>query len=162
MLWLRGALFTIVGPGVLGGLAPHLLAGGRPLRGGAWLLEWIPIVLGTAVLGACVVRFLLAGGTPAPFVLHRMRAILGEEPAKLVCGGLYRFSRNPMYVAMLLVIFGQAIVFGSRAVALYGAGALVFFHVSVLRIEEPHLRAKQGAAWDDYARRVPRWFGLPK
>jgi protein-S-isoprenylcysteine O-methyltransferase Ste14 len=67
-----------------------------------------------------------------------------------------------MYVAMLLVIFGQAIVFASRAVALYGVGAFLFFHVSVIRIEEPHLRAKQGAAWDDYARRVPRWLGLPQ
>lgn len=162
MLWLRGLLFTAIGPGVLGGVAPYLLSGGRPMRGGAWLLGWIPVVLGAAVLAACVMRFLRSGGTPAPFLLRRVRAVIGEEPAALVCGGLYRYSRNPMYVAMLLVIFGQAIVFGSWAVALYGVGAFALFYVSVLRIEEPHLRAKQGAQWDDYARRAPRWLGLPK
>lgn len=162
MLWLRGVLFTAIGPGVLAGWVPYLLSGDRPLRGGAWRLGWIPVVLGAAVLGACVIRFLLAGGTPAPFVLRRVRAMIGEEPAQLVCGGLYRYSRNPMYVGALSVIFGQALLFASWAAALYGLGVFTFFHLSVLRIEEPHLRARQGAQWDEYALRTPRWLGLPK
>jgi protein-S-isoprenylcysteine O-methyltransferase Ste14 len=63
---------------------------------------------------------------------------------------------------MLLVIFGQALLFASSAIALYGLGAWLLVHIGVVRVEEPHLRAKHGQAFDEYCRRVPRWLGLPR
>jgi protein-S-isoprenylcysteine O-methyltransferase Ste14 len=72
---------------------------------------------------------------------------------------LYRFSRNPMYVGVLLVVFGQALIFSSRAVALYGAVLWLCFHVVVVVLEEPHLQAERGPSYDEYLRHVPRWLG---
>ena len=64
-----------------------------------------------------------------------------------------------MYLGVLTAIFGQAIAFGSWRVTEFGLIMAVVFHLVVIGIEEPHLRAKQGAAYDEYCRRVPRWFG---
>ncbi|MFB3778670.1 MAG: isoprenylcysteine carboxylmethyltransferase family protein [Bryobacteraceae bacterium] len=162
MLWIRGLLFTLLMPCLGGGLAPYLLSGSRPLQPGWWRIGWVPLSLGGAVYLSCLLNFLAAKGTPAPFFMRRMHSIIGEEPGSLVCAGLYKFTRNPMYVGVLLVIFGQALLFASAAIALYGLAAWLFFHLVVVRVEEPHLRAKQGAGYDDYCRRVPRWLGLPK
>jgi protein-S-isoprenylcysteine O-methyltransferase Ste14 len=162
MLWLRGLLFTLLIPGVVGGLAPYLLSGSRPIQPGLWRLGWIPFCLGAAIYLSCLLNFLAASGTPAPFFTRRLRAVVGEEPAGLVCGGLYRFSRNPMYLGVLLVVFGQALLFASARIALYGLGGWLFLHLVVLCVEEPHLRAKQGKSFDEYCRRVPRWIGLPR
>jgi protein-S-isoprenylcysteine O-methyltransferase Ste14 len=161
VLWLRGLIFTALAPGVVAVLAPALIRGGRPLSGGFWNLGWIPVLLGACVYLACLLKFLAANGTPAIFFTRRLRRVIGEEPAGLVCGGLYGFSRNPMYVGVLAVVFGQAILFSSLPVAIYGLAGWLAFHLSVVFLEEPHLRAKQGAAYDEYCRLVPRWFGRP-
>ena len=161
MLWIRGLLFNL-GPLVLWGLIPYLLSGSRPLQPDFWRLGWVPLCLGVAIYLSCFLNFLAASGTPAPFFTRRMRGLIGEEPGGLVCAGLYRFTRNPMYVGMLLVIFGQALLFASSAIALYGLGAWLLVHIGVVRVEEPHLRAKHGQAFDEYCRRVPRWLGLPR
>ncbi len=161
MLWLRGLLFSLV-PGLLWGLVPYWLSGSKPLQRGLWQLGWIPLCLGAAVYLGCLLNFLAAHGTPAPFFTRRMRGIIGEEPAGLVCAGMYRFSRNPMYVGMLLAIFGQALLFASVPVTLYGLAAWLSVHLGVVRVEEPHLRAKHEQAFEEYCRRVPRWLGLPR
>ena len=163
MLWIRGLLFTLLIPGVVGGLAPYLLSGSRPLQpDGLWRLGWIPLCLGALIYLSCLLSFLAASGTPAPFFARKLRAVIGEEPAGLVCGGLYRFSRNPMYVGALLSVFGQALLFASVRITLYGLAGWLFLHLAVVRVEEPHLRAKQGRSYEDYCRRVPRWVGLPR
>jgi len=161
MLWLRGLLFTL-GPCLFWGLVPYLLSGSRTLQPGLWRLGWIPLCLGIAVYLSCLFNFLAAHGTPAPFFTRHMRGVIGEEPTGLVCAGLYRFSRNPMYVGMLFVILGEALLFASSWVALYGLASWILVHLGVVRVEEPHLRAKHGQAFDDYCRRVPRWLGVPK
>jgi protein-S-isoprenylcysteine O-methyltransferase Ste14 len=88
-----------------------------------------------------------------------VRRVVGEEPATLVRGGLYRFTRNPMYVGVLTAILGQAVLFASPSVAVYGLACWLGMHLFVVFIEEPHLRAKRGPAYEDYCRRVPRWVG---
>jgi len=75
-----------------------------------------------------------------------------------VSGGLYRFSRNPMYLGVLLAVFGQAVIFASDPIAGYGVALAGFFQVVVVFVEEPHLRKARGAAFDEYCRRVPRWL----
>src|SRR5205823_9439272 len=119
---------------------------------------WLFVAIGAVIYGLCLVNFLLYGGTPAIFFTRPLRVVLGEEPRHLVQQGLYRFSRNPMYIGVVMAIFGQALVFGSIAVALYGAVAWLFFHLTVVFLEEPHLRKERGASYDDYCRGVPRWL----
>ena len=78
-----------------------------------------------------------------------------------VAPGLYRFSRNPMYVGVLLVVFGQSVLFASPRLAAYFCAVAIFFHLIVVFAEEPHLRATRGASYEMYCRAVPRWLGLP-
>jgi protein-S-isoprenylcysteine O-methyltransferase Ste14 len=162
MLWARALIFTALAPCVVGFLVPALLRSGRPLRDGAWALGWIPTQLGGAIYAACFFEFLAAGGTPAAFMLRPLRRLIGEEPGELVRGGLYRFTRNPMYVGVLTAVLGQAVLFSSGSVAIYGLACWLGMHLFVVFVEEPHLRCKQGHAYEDYCRRVPRWIGISR
>jgi len=161
VLRLRGLVFTLLVPGVVGVCVPLALRSGASARAGFWQAGWIAIAGGAALYLWSLLRFLASGGTPAIFFTRRLRFLIGEEPDSLVHGGPYRFSRNPMYLGVLLVVFGQAAVLASLRVALYGACLWLAFHVVVVCFEEPHLGARQGTAYKDYCRRVPRWFGWP-
>ena len=130
--------------------------------GGIGDVGWLLIVTGALIYLLCLMRFLASGGTPAIFFTRRLRSLLGEEPTSLVSDGLYRFSRNPMYVGVLMVIFGQAVLLASSTVAVYGLAVFVFFHCAVVFFEEPHLRRTRGLAYEEYCRLVPRWWGLPQ
>ena len=161
MLWIQGLIFSVLVPGVVAFYVPQALRNG-PAPGGWWSLGWILFALGAAIYSRCLLSFLLAGGTPAIFFTHHIRAVIGEEPQQVVRNGLYRFSRNPMYVGVLTAIAGQAIVYRSRPIALYLLIAAVTFHLVVVFLEEPHLARVRGDSWNDYRRRVPRWLGLPR
>lgn len=160
MPWVRGLIFTVLVPGVVAYYVPATIRGARPLQAGTWTLGWILVSLGVIIYAACLFGFLAARGTPMIFFAQPLRFLVGEEPAGLVQGGLYRYSRNPMYLGVLLLIFGQAVLFASQQLALYGAAVWLTFHAVVVLLEEPHLRAKQGSTYEDYRRRVPRWFGI--
>jgi protein-S-isoprenylcysteine O-methyltransferase Ste14 len=64
-----------------------------------------------------------------------------------------------MYVGVVLAVFGQALIFGSRDAAFYGAALWLCFHIVVVVVEEPHLRSERGPSYDEYCGRVPRWLG---
>jgi protein-S-isoprenylcysteine O-methyltransferase Ste14 len=162
MLWIRGLVFTLLVPCVVGGYIPHVIHGGGGAGGGLWGIGWIFVVVGAAIYGLCLFSFLASGGTPAVFFTRPLRFVLGEEPPRLVRQGLYRFSRNPMYVGVLLAVFGQALIFRSAAVARYGVVLWLMFHLVVVVLEEPHLRKERGASYDEYCRQVPRWLGLTR
>jgi protein-S-isoprenylcysteine O-methyltransferase Ste14 len=94
-------------------------------------------------------RFALQGrGTPAPWA----------PPERFVVRGSYRWMRNPMYVGVLALILGQALLLGREVLYLWGAAAWLFFHLFVVFEEEPGLRRRFGAAYEDYCARVPRWL----
>ena len=94
-------------------------------------------------------RFALHGeGTPAPVAPTR----------RLVVTGLYRFVRNPMYLAVLALILGQALLLGSWELATYGAVVALGFQLFVLGYEEPTLRRTYGAEYEAFTRAVPRWI----
>lgn len=117
------------------------------LMHGGGVVVWLAGVIG---LLWCVRDFYVLGrGTLAPW----------SPPKHLVVRGLYRFSRNPMYVSVVLVLLGWAISFG--AVELFGYAAIVAtaFHLRVVLGEEPWLARTHGEQWRAYAREVPRWFG---
>jgi len=162
MTWIRGLIFTILGPGLLIVLVPYLMARGH--HSSAWMLwaGWLVTLVGGVVYGSCVLQFLLAGGTPAIFFTRHLRFLIGEEPAKLVQQGLYKYSRNPMYLGAFTLVAGQALLYGSCRVATYAAAIAVIFQVMVVFLEEPHVRKKGGADYEAFCARVPRWIGLPK
>jgi protein-S-isoprenylcysteine O-methyltransferase Ste14 len=161
MLWIRGLIFSVLVPGVVGIVLPSVVDPHAQLRGGIWDAGWLPVAAGTLLYILCLIRFLAAGGTPAVFFARHLRLLIGEEPTGLVSGGPYRFTRNPMYLGVLLVAFGQALLFASARVAAYACAVSVFFHLIVVFVEEPHLRATRGRPYELYCHEVPRWLGLP-
>jgi len=147
-------LFVALVPGTVVGLVPYRLSRWRlapPLLGWTatrWigvglLLTGLPLFLG--FLG----RFVREGhGTPAPVA----------APERLVVGGAFRHVRNPGYIAVVAMVVGQGLLFGSGAVLVYAAGLALAFHLFVVLYEEPTLRARFGEDYAAYCRRVPRWI----
>lgn len=159
MLWIRGIVFTVLVPLVIGVVVPRTIDAAHP-QSGWWSAGWLMVAAGAAVYSACLLSFLAAGGTPAIFFTRHLRVLIGEEPPRIVELGLYRYSRNPMYAGVLAVVWGQAIVCASRRIAVYGLFLWLMFHLVVVLLEEPHLRASRGASYDEYRRKTPRWLGI--
>ena len=144
-------LFLVVAPGVVSGLVALLLTGWRATGVALWLqvVGWVVVVVGATVLLEAFARFVIEGvGTPAP----------PAPTEKLVVGGLYRYVRNPMYLAVAAVIVGQALVLGRWLLVGYGFvfGLAVWSFVHCY--EEPTLRRQFGSAYDDYRATVPGWW----
>ena len=135
-------------------LVPFWISGWRlapPLVGfvGFRVLGALLMAAGLPVFLDCFARFALQGlGTPAPIA----------PPERLVVTGLYRHVRNPIYVAVTSLIVGQALFFGDVRLLEYGLVVWAFFHVWVLAIEEPGLRAEFGAEYRDFCAHVRRWI----
>ncbi len=147
-------VFAILVPGTVTVLIPFRLISSHPdaerfdslpLR----LLGALAILLG-ALLGAwCLWLFVSKGkGTPAPI----------DPPKHLVVTGPYRHVRNPMYVAVTMILLGESAFFGSGALLLYAGLCLIAFNLFVRFYEEPALRKKFGPAYEEHCRTVPRWI----
>jgi protein-S-isoprenylcysteine O-methyltransferase Ste14 len=134
-------------PGVVAFAVP--LLGLRPRDRSFELSGIVLAVLGGAILLACVGEFYVSGrGTLAPW----------SPPRHLVISGLCRYSRNPMYVGIVLLLIGWAIGFRSRALGVYSGIVLLAFHLRILLYEEPWLARTFGQAWHAYAATSPRWL----
>jgi protein-S-isoprenylcysteine O-methyltransferase Ste14 len=146
------AVFFIVAPGMVAGLVPWLLTDRYRLpllTVPSVLVGSILIVAAAALLLHCFARFALEGmGTPAPVA----------PTERLVVGGIYRHVRNPMYVAVLSIILGQALLFSSGALIAYAAIAAVAMVSFVKLYEEPTLARRYGAEYETYRRKVPGWL----
>ena len=151
---LGSALFFVVAPLVLAGFVPWWATqwefrpaffGVDPTR----ILGGMLIVAGVPGLVDSFARFALAGlGTPAPIA----------PTQKLVVTGLFRYVRNPIYIAVVAVILGQALLFGDGRLLWYGALLWLAFHVFVVIYEEPTLEQTFGAEYDSFRANVPRWI----
>src|SRR5580704_10225238 len=146
------AVFLIIAPGFVAGLAPWWITHWQveaPFFG-LQLLRWVGalfIALGAIGLLDSFVRFPLQGlGTPAPVFPTR----------HLVVSGLYRYVRNPMYVAVVSTVLGQSLIFGSVRLLEYCGLAWLVAHLFVLFYEEPTLRASFGSEYDSFCAEVPR------
>ncbi len=154
MTLLKTFLFTFVVPGTVAGLIPYLLlVYGRilpplplgPLRSAGLLL----LALGVLIYLWCAAEFTFRGrGTPSPT----------DPPRELVVTGLYRYSRNPMYVGVASTLFGTALFLESAEVLLYATLVLLGFHLRVIFYEEPTLERSFGSSFRQYCQEVPRWI----
>ena len=106
------------------------------------------VAAGAAALLHAFARFVIEGlGTPAPVA----------PPERLVVGGLYRYVRNPMYVAVTATILGQALLLGRPVLLLYALAFMAVVAAFVHFYEEPVLSARYGEQYDEYRRAVPAW-----
>jgi protein-S-isoprenylcysteine O-methyltransferase Ste14 len=155
-------LLAILGSVIFLLIAPVTVVGWIPYWIGRWqmqldfgdftILRVVGVVLilaGVPVLLDSFARFAIQGlGTPAPVFPTR----------NLVVQGLYRYVRNPMYVALLLVVTGQALFFGNLHLLEYGAIVWLFTHLFVVLYEEPKLRATFDDEYKTFCAHVPRWI----
>ena len=151
---LASLLFTVIVPGAIGGVIPWWIS--------RWQFqpvfsEWPATRLaGILLIGSgliplleSIARFALKGlGTPVPVF----------PTSHLVVTGFYRHVRNPMYVGMLGVILGQALLFGDWRLLAYAAVYWLIVHLSIVRSEEPALRKQFGDEYAAFCKHVPRWI----
>jgi protein-S-isoprenylcysteine O-methyltransferase Ste14 len=152
-LWaaVGSALFLVAAPGTVAGLVPWLLTGWRSTHPPLPLvaLGVLLVAIGAAVLLHAFARFVSEGvGTPAPVA----------PTEELVVGGMYRYVRNPMYVAVGATIVGQALLLGRPALLAYAALFWLVVAAFVHGYEEPTLSARYGERYDAYRRAVPAWL----
>jgi protein-S-isoprenylcysteine O-methyltransferase Ste14 len=148
-LALRNVVFTVVVPGTGGVYLPWwiLTRGGRSPAPVAWPATAL-IAAGVLLYLSCLRLFAVVGrGTPGPW----------DPPRRLVAVGPYRWVRNPIYLAAMLVVLGEAWLFGSAALLRYAVVAAVAFHLLVVGYEEPRLRGQFGERYERYRRAVSRW-----
>jgi len=157
---LKTLVFIVLVPGTVTMLLPwKLLSSERAVERinhiGFQAPGVLAIVFGVALGTRCFWLFAAKGkGTPAPI----------DPPKHLVTAGPYRRVRNPMYVAIMAILLGEAAYFGSRSLLVYAGVCFIAFSLFVCFYEEPTLRRKFGAAYEEHCREVPRWiprFGFP-
>src|SRR3954466_15933819 len=146
--------FFALAPGTVAGLLPWWLTRWRPSTG---LAHWLPapppgvviLLAGTAFLVHAFVRFVVEGiGTPAPIA----------PPAHLVVGGLYQYVRNPMYLAVIATILGQALLLWRPVLLGYAAIVTAAMVAFVVGHEQPALTRTFGKEYTTYCRAVPGWL----
>ncbi|TDO54273.1 protein-S-isoprenylcysteine O-methyltransferase Ste14 [Kribbella sp. VKM Ac-2527] len=143
---LGSTAFFFAAPCVVGGVVPWWVSGWAAPR---FWPGFVVVAAGAIVVLRAFVRFVREGrGTPAPVA----------PTEELVVGGDYRFVRNPMYVGVAAAILGQALVFLDLRVLLYGVLAWAVMASFVRWYEEPVLRQRYGAQYEDYCRTVPAWL----
>ena len=114
-----------------------------------WLLGFLPLLLGVGLYLWCAYVFTFLGkGTPAPL----------DAPILLVKAGPYQWVRNPMYLAVLAMVIGQAILFLSFLLVAYALLVWGVVHLFVVFVEEPSLRHQFGESYETYLRTVARWL----
>ena len=151
---LGSAVFFVVAPTTLAGLIPWAISDWQiqpPFLGleATRVLGAMMILAGVPVVIDAFVRFALQGlGTPAPIA----------PPRNLVVTGLYRHVRNPIYVALVAIVLGQAMLFGDWRLIAWCALLWVSFHTVVVAQEEPSLEEMFGREYEAYRAAVPRWI----
>ena len=151
MTTVKSLLFLVVAPGVVAGYIPLVLLRNSPqIETGIFAYLAFPLwLIGTIILLWCFWDFVQKGkGTPAPI----------DPPKELVATGFYRYVRNPMYVGVLIIIVCHILWFKTVWMAAYAAIIFLAFHLFVTLYEEPTLKKKFGASYEDYLQKVPRWI----
>ena len=156
-LFIRNLIFTILQPGMVAGLIPYLILGDKVndlfvqqlLHRGLHDSGAIIFLTGLSIMLTCIISFAIKGrGTLSP----------ADPTKKLVVSGLYRFSRNPMYVGVTLILIGEAIFFQSVELWIYSLFIFIAFYIFIMLVEEPRLRKDFGEEYNRYCEKVRRWI----
>lgn len=153
-LFIKNLIFTVFVPGTVAAYIPYRII--KNLHSSLaihWeLLKFISVIfifVGVAIYFSCLLHFALTGhGTPAPI----------DAPKRLVIKGLYCYVRNPMYVGVIVVILGWALLYNSFSVFQYAILMWIIFHIVIIFIEEPTLRRQFGEPYKSYCSKVRRWI----
>jgi protein-S-isoprenylcysteine O-methyltransferase Ste14 len=153
-LFLRNLFFTILQPGIVAGLIPFFILRGRmenifyQPREFHHAIGMIVFVIGFIIMLACIISFAINGrGTLSP----------ADPTKKLVVVGLYKFSRNPMYVGVTMMLLGEVIFFYSSPLLIYSLWVFTVFNVFIIFVEEPRLRKDFKDEYNKYCEKVKRW-----
>ena len=153
MVALKTLIFSILVPGTVAIVIPTLLLqqpwGLAFVFPSVWLVGFLPLLLGVGLYLWCAGEFTFVGkGTPAPI----------DAPKYLVTQGPYQWVRNPMYLAVLSIVIGEAILFRSYLLVGYALLVWAVVHMFVVFVEEPSLRHQFGESYETYLRTIPRWL----
>ncbi|WP_299117312.1 methyltransferase [uncultured Winogradskyella sp.] len=154
-LYFRNLVFFILQLGLVVGLIPYVLLRRRLkaiFEANFGILNYIGIgfvILGLSIVLYCIYKFIVDGkGTLSP----------ADRTKALVIKGLYKYSRNPMYVGILLTLIGEVIFTGSIRLLVYTVLVALAFHLFVIFIEEPRLTKDFKADYLKYMNEVNRLF----
>lgn len=153
MVALRSLFFMALALGMVMGLVPWLLlrwsGQALDLTPSIWLIGLLPLLAGLGLFFWCNGAFTFIGkGTLAPI----------DAPIFLVKAGPYQWVRNPMYIAVLTILLGEAILFHSLVLVGYILLVWLATHLFVTFVEEPGLSRQFGESYEAYRRAVPRWL----
>ncbi|MEJ1242447.1 isoprenylcysteine carboxylmethyltransferase family protein [Chryseolinea sp. T2] len=150
-IW-RNLFFTILQPGMVAVVIPWWIAVGLPAYETWNTQSWAGLILftiGSVITLACIYSFATRGaGTLSP----------ADPTTKLVVSGLYRYSRNPMYVGVSLMLLGDSLFLQKQSVWIYAIVVFAAFNIYVIAFEEPRLRKDFGEDYDTYRKNVRRWL----
>lgn len=149
----KALAFAVVVPGTVIIFVPYMILSGFGR------IEWPGVslqsvlsgtlaMLGIGLLGHSIWGFAAHGhGTPAPI----------DPPKVLVLRGLYRNTRNPMYLGVTITLVAETLFFSSAGMLIYSGVIFLGFHLFVTLYEEPTLRVRFGREYEEYCRAIPRW-----
>jgi protein-S-isoprenylcysteine O-methyltransferase Ste14 len=154
-LLFRNLIFTILQPGIVAGLVPYwILKSKTPVSNDQSLKLYqfageIVFTTGLIIMLYCIINFATRGkGTLSPI----------DPTKKLVITGLYKFSRNPMYIGVMIMLIGEAIFFRSADLWIYSAAIFAAFNLFIMFFEEPRLRKDFEKEYEQYCKKTRRWI----
>ena len=148
-------LFTILQPGIVAGLIPYLILNKNrrlelnlPFLWNQYLGTFL-FISGIFILTICIVDFIKLGkGTLSPILPTK----------KLVCQGLYKYTRNPMYIGVILILVGEVLFFKAPLLTIYTMIVYLIFNIFIVYKEEPRLSKDFGTDYQRYRNKVKRWI----
>ncbi len=153
-LFLRNLFFTILQPGLVTILFPYFIinqtGASFPVDISIYHIAGIILfIIGLVILLICIFRLAIKGkGTLSPL----------DPTTKLVISGMYKYSRNPMYVGAMIMLIGESIIFQSTALWIYAIIVFVAFNLFIWLHEEPRLSRDFGDEYREYRHKVRRWI----
>ncbi len=154
-LFFRNLLFTILQPGIVVGLLPYLLGKHRWAKtltaefSQSFHFGILVLSIGSAILAYCIYQLAKDGnGTLSP----------ADPTQNLVIRGLYRYSRNPMYIGVMLILIGESLILSSLVLWAYSLCVFAGFNLFIVFHEEPRLKRDFGLQYEEYCKCVRRWL----
>lgn len=149
----KALFFTAFFPGTVTVLVPYLIlnTAGESELPELTLLKVLIIILGFT--GAVILLYCILG-----FAFYGKGTLATVDPPKvLVVWGFYRYTRNPMYIAVVCILISEALFFSSYSILIYAVVIFLSFHLFVILYEEPHLTKEFGERYKRYLSVIPMW-----